>query len=196
VDAVADFALQNKAIILKIHLTAVIFALGSVLAADIFFARLVIKLSASAKEINILTTFSKFIWLGLAIIVPAGILLIASDTQTYFNLPRIMVKMIVIFATLTNGIFLNILVTPRLISIPFKKLMLSTDKNIRNARRLMFALGSISTISWWFAFVLGFVKTISFSFQTILTIYLFFIISGILMSQVIEYVNCRRKINS
>jgi hypothetical protein len=195
VDFLADFALQNKAVIIKVHLFGVIISFGAVLVADIYLGKLIKKLSASTQEIRTLSNFSKIIWLGLTIIVPTGILLFLSDAQTYFHAPKFMVKMIVVFVVIINGILLNILVSPKLESIPFRNFILSNETSTKIARRFMFGLGAISTVSWWTALILGFIKVSPAPFPVLLGIYCLFLIIAVMLSQIIEKAISSKKLS-
>ncbi|EKD64620.1 MAG: hypothetical protein ACD_50C00336G0003 [uncultured bacterium] len=189
------FAQQNKVLFTTLHLFGVFVSFGTVMIADVFFLKLLKNLNATKIEINILRAFSKIIWFGLLVIVSAGIFLFLSDIDKYSQSAKFLTKMLVVFVIIINGLFLHF-ISPKLSSIPFRELMTSSDENIKEVRRLFFAFGSISSLSWWSAFILGIMKTSPAPFQILLTIYLVVLFTGMLISQVFERIISRRKISN
>ncbi|MDP2638394.1 MAG: vitamin K epoxide reductase family protein [Candidatus Levybacteria bacterium] len=182
--------------IVGIHLFGVILGFGGALVTDIFFVKFLKDLKIVKEELNTLKTFSQIIWVGLGIILVSGSLLFLSNPERYLNSAKFPVKMIAVGVIIFNGFILNSVVTPKLSSIPFGKLLTSEDRKMRSMRRAVFALGAVSTTSWWTAFVLGVMNRSPAPFYVILGIYLLLLLGAVVVSQILEKVISRRKVEA
>lgn len=199
------FDLFNIASMLKtpfvmLHLLGFALGVGGATIADIFFMRFLKDFKISEEENKILTLMSNVIWLGLGILIISGIGLYLGNMEFLNQSTKFLTKVIVVGVILINGIVLNIVVAPRLVSMRFKneKEMQNTLPVMRSLRlrRLAFACGAISFTSWYTAAILGSLRSIPLSFPTILSIYIGIVILAVIGSQIFERVFCAYKTSS
>jgi uncharacterized membrane protein len=180
------YLIEHRQLILGIHLAGVVIGFGGAIIADLFFAKYLKDFRISVQEAEVLKTLSHIIWLGLAVIFIGGLFLFLTDVDKYINSPKFLVKMIVVAIVAVNGFFLNTLIAPKLTSIPFEGKISDLDADRREDRKLAFALGAISTISWWTAFTLGIMKTSPAPFITMLAAYFLLLFAAVCISQMLE----------
>ncbi|MDA8611391.1 vitamin K epoxide reductase family protein [Candidatus Pacebacteria bacterium] len=176
---------EYKPLILIAHLLGFAFGLGGATITDLLFMRFLKDFKISQAEDKILKLMSQIIWVGLFLAIISGIGLYLPNMEALNNNPKFLVKVIVVVIITINGALLNLLVSPKLTKIPFKSGGMHI-KGIIRLRKLAFAFGSISFISWYTAAILGAVKTTPFAFLELLGIYVGGLLLGIVGSQVVE----------
>jgi hypothetical protein len=77
----------------------------------------------------------------------------------------------VVCIIIVNGILLNLIVAPKLVSISFQGKDIDENNKPRSLRKLAHVFGAVSFISWYTAFILGSFRQIPFSFYEILLAY-------------------------
>ena len=87
-----------------------------------------------------------------------------------------------------NGAFLNLLVTPKLVKISFGEERAHETGELHKERGIAFALGAISIVSWYSAFVLGALKFVPFNFPTLFLIFAGLLMAAIIVSRIMERV--------
>ena len=182
------FAQQYNPYFVGVHLFGVVLGFGGALISDALFLKFLKDLKIEQKELSILKTMSKIIWVGLFVLVISGIFLFLSDIERYSQSAKFLTKIIVVGIIIVNGVVLNFVVTPKLSSINFGK---SKGSGIRS---LAFACGAVSVTSWWTAFILGLMHKSPAPFHVLLSIYLLVLSGAIVSSQIIEKLISSRKI--
>jgi len=171
---------------LTLHLIAAAIGLGGATITDVFFFKFLKDFKISESESEILRTLSQVIWFTLALIVLTGIGLYLPASERLLISSKFLVKMIVVGVIIINGAFLNLLISPKLVHISFGESHHHESGELHRLRKLAFALGAISSVSWYSAFILGSLRRLSFSFQELLGIYLILVVIAVIGSQVIE----------
>lgn len=172
--------------ILLLHLAAVAVGLGAATITDVFFFKFLKDFKISEQESEVLNTLSQVIWFALALIVISGIGLYLPASERLLDSAKFLAKMIVVGAIIVNGAFLNLLVSPRLVHISFGQSHPHESGELHRLRRLAFALGAISVVSWYSAFILGALRRPLFSFLEILGAYLVLVSVAVVGSQIVE----------
>lgn len=172
-------------IIVIFHFLGVALGIGGATFADIFFFKFLKDLRISEQEADILRTLSQAIWFALAILIVTGIGLYLPEAEEFNQSAKFLVKMIVVAVIIVNGLFLNLLIAPKLVKISFGKRHKHEKGELHNMRKLAFALGAISITSWYSAFILGMTRP-DMSFPMLLAIYLVVLGTAILISQFID----------
>lgn len=190
---IASFLQENFRYIIGLHLVGIILGFGGALIADIFFFRFLKDRKITEEEVKTLKVFSKIIWMGLVVIVLSGSLLFFSNFERYSNSAKFLTKMTVVSIIVVNGLVLNFAVTPKLSSINFDSRK-EKDKT-KGTRSLVFAAGSVSTASWWTAFILGMMHGSPAPYLTMLSVYLIILAGAIVLSQILERLFSSGKIN-
>ncbi len=166
-----------------LHLFGFALGLGGATISDILFLRFLKDFKISEEERNILKLMSQIVWFALLIIVISGVGLFLPEIDSLLLSSKFITKMFIISVIIINGAILNLLITPRLLDISWKPKTMDVKKTSRYSN-LSFALGSISFVSWYSAFVLGFAKSVPYSFNQLLSIYSGVVILGIIGSQI------------
>ncbi|OGN01981.1 MAG: hypothetical protein A2651_02110 [Candidatus Yanofskybacteria bacterium RIFCSPHIGHO2_01_FULL_42_12] len=177
---------EYRTAILTLHLIAAAIGLGGATITDVFFFKFLKDFKISESESEILRTLSQVIWFTLALIVLTGIGLYLPASERLLISSKFLVKMIVVGVIIINGAFLNLLISPKLVHISFGESHHHESGELHRLRKLAFALGAISSASWYSAFILGSLRRLSFSFQELLGIYLILVVIAVIGSQVIE----------
>lgn len=160
-DVVVLTFLEHKEIIVGLHVLFMALGLGAATLADIFFIRFLKDLHISTQESEILSMISEFIWAVIGMILLTGFALTTPMIILYGTIPeKLIVKLIVVTVIIINGAVMNLVVAPKLMRITFKKEHNHQAGELVQARKLAFALGPVSIVSWYTAFTLGLLSSI------------------------------------
>lgn len=157
-----------------IHNVGFILGVGAATVTDVFFFRFLKDHTISDKEKETMDTLTNVIWVGLAILIVSGFALTVPESARLLASSKFLIKIVVVGVIIVNGVLLNMFVAPYLRRLSFEGTLPA-----RRFRRLAFALGGISLISWYSAFLLGSFRSITLSFPTALLGY------GLLLTGVI-----------
>ncbi len=174
---------QYKPVFVGLHMLGFIFGLGGATIADILFFRFLADLKISKKEHVVLGALSQIVWVGLAVLWISGILIFLGDIERYSSSSKFLLKAVVVAVVTVNGVLLNSVVAPKLMKIDWK---LGRNAKRRILRRCAFALGGISMVSWYSAFILGSLRSLPYSFGQLLTAYIVLLVLVVVGSQCIE----------
>lgn len=170
-----------------IHNIGFILGLGGATITDIFFFRFLKDGVISESEKQTMDTLSNVIWIGLGILIVSGVMLYLPEHARLAVSSKFLLKVIVVSVVTLNGIFLNILVAPRM-----RTLSLFQTPPARHFRRLAFALGGISVSSWYVAFFLGSFRQITLALREGIALYVCVLIAVVIGSQVYERIVTRK----
>ncbi|HEY4521528.1 MAG TPA: vitamin K epoxide reductase family protein [Candidatus Paceibacterota bacterium] len=185
---------EHKNIIVMLHLFGFGIGLGAVTITDVLFFKFLKDFKISEFEADILHTLSQIIWFALAVVIISGFGLYLPEIQELNQSGKFLAKMIVVAIVLINGIFLNIVISPKLIKISFGKKHEHEDGELLKLRKFAYASGAVSLASWYYASALGMAKNPSLGFRGLLLVYLFMLGAGILISLVFERANSRKEL--
>lgn len=178
---------QYRAFILMAHILGVALGLGGATITDIFFFKFLKDFRISEWEAEVMHTLSQVIWFSLALLVLSGIGLYLPEAGAFNQSPKFLMKMVVICVLIANGSFLNLLISPKLVQISFGQKHDHEAGELRRIRKLAFALGAISIVSWYSAFLLGLLpRGIFTEFWTPFLGYLLIAGAGVVISQFLE----------
>ncbi|MDG1949628.1 MAG: vitamin K epoxide reductase family protein, partial [bacterium] len=179
---------EYRSIVITLHVLMMALGLGAATLADVFFFRFLRDYKISQEESAVLNTISEFIWLVLAGIVITGLALYMPEMVRFNETPKFLVKAIIVGVILVNGAFLNLVVAPRLVKISFGERHKHEDGELGRIRRIAFALGPISIVSWYSAFLLGMVPgSVPYPFIQILSVYLVLVVIAVAFGQIYDY---------
>lgn len=171
--------------ILILHLFGMAIGLGAATVADVLFFRFLKDFRISDLESEVLKSISEVVWLALGIIVLAGLGLYLPHAAELNASPKFLMKMLVVAVIILNGSFLNLLVAPKLVAISFGKKHHHLVGELHRARRLAFALGPVSIVSWYSAFIIASIDW-PYGFFPLFMIYLGCLAVAIMAGQVID----------
>ena len=169
-----------------IHVLAMALGIGLATVTDIFFFKFLKDFKISHFEKEVLRTLSQVIWLALGLVIISGIGLFLPYIGEYSESSKFIVKMLIVAVLILNGAVLNLFITPRLTAISFGGHHIHIPGELHYARKISFALGAVSIISWYTAFILGSLRSIPFSASNSFLIYLGLLVVGITGSQIME----------
>jgi uncharacterized membrane protein YsdA (DUF1294 family) len=164
-----------------LHVIAVIFGMGGALVSDILFSFFAKDKELNPTEISTLSMLSKIVLYSLVVIVFSGAILFLSDMEGYMQSSKFLAKMSILFVLLLNGYLLNKYIWPHLLNKDF----FTTDSE-RNTRRLAFACGAVSVISWLSICTLGVLDRLPISYGVIISIYFAVILFGVMVALFVE----------
>lgn len=177
---------KHHDLIVIFHVLGVVIGLGGATITDIFFFKFLKDFRISKQEADVMHTLSQVIWFSLAVIVLTGIGIYLPESEELNQSAKFLVKMIVVSVIIVNGSFLNILVAPKLVKIFFGEKHGHQSGKLHHERKIVFALGAVSLVSWYSAFVLGMLHKVSLDFSYLLLIYLIILSVAIIGSQFME----------
>ncbi len=176
----------HRTSVLIAHLFGVTLGLGGATISDIFFFKFLKDFQISEKEAEVLHTLSQIIWVALIILILSGVALYLPASERLNESSKFLLKMVVVLVLSVNGLFLNLLIGPRLVRLSFRGPGEDPQGNVRRLRRFAFALGAVSMTSWYTAFILGALRAVPLSFPVLLLGYLLLVGLAVSMSQVVE----------
>lgn len=173
--------------VLILHVVSMALGLGAATLSDVFFFRFLKDGRISEFESSVLSTLSEFIWLALGFILLTGFALFVPHAGELLALPKFLAKMAVVGVIMINGAMLNLYIAPKLVKISFGEQHHHKQGELMRARRLAFALGSVSIISWYSAFVLGMLPgDIAYTLFDFLKLYALLLVAGVAIGQFVE----------
>lgn len=168
------------------HVFFVILGMGAALSSDVLFNVYIKDKKINPTENNTLEVLSRIIWVSLWFIVLSGIAIFLSDVSLYSVSSKFLLKMTIVGFIIINGYLFARITHGSLSKLDFSDVN-SHHKYVK-VRRMSFAFGAVSLVSWLAAFVLGSIKSIPVSFWSGLITYGVFLILAILGSQIVEYI--------
>lgn len=177
-------------IFLTLHLIGVVVGAGGALVGDALFFGAVRDHHIKQPELNLLKITGRLVWIGLAVLVISGFIMLALSDFAFLHDAGFQVKMIIIGIIAINGIVLHKIHMPFLSKmVKVKNIDKDLERNYGDWRsfKLMFISGAISAVSWFTVIVLGSLRNIDLPFGTIATIYLVALALALLVGQFIVY---------
>ena len=176
-----NFFLEIKTFSTILHVGSAVIAMGAALMADFLFNFYSKDKVLNRTEIKTLNLLSGVVWYGLLALVISGLMLFFSDTAKYIASVKFLAKMSILGILVINGFVLSKVVWPRL----SHKNFLTSSKE-RKTRKLAFALGTVSVVSWSFVLILGVMSRTWLPYQGVMAIYLLVLLVGIPISLALE----------
>lgn len=176
---------STKLLIVGLHLIGFALGIGGATIADILFLRFLRDFVISRKEADILRTISQLLWVALAVLVLSGIGLYLPEAARLNESSKFLVKMTVVGVLVVNAAWLNLYLSPRLVTLSFGRKTHPGGDNVPRLRRIAFALGALSITSWYTAFVLGLLESVPLNYWSLLGVYVGIVLVGVISSQVL-----------
>ena len=135
--------------IVALHLLGFALGIGGATVADLVFFRFMKDFYISESERDIIRSLSQALWVGLLIVTVSaiGLYLPAQAGQASYFWP----EMALLFLIALNDALLGLLVMPRLVAAAGNHKVLRVAE-VSSLRRVAFALGSASFVTWYAAF--------------------------------------------
>lgn len=181
-----EFFIEYKTIIIITHAIFAAIGLGTATISDVTFFKFMKDGKIDAHETPLLDMLTRIMWVALLGLIITGIMLYFSNPAVYSVSSKFIVKMFIVGIIALNGIFLTLYLHKRMLEINF------LTKRNRMVKRLGFASGALSIISWYVVFILGSIRSIPYSIETGLLFYLVLVIGAIFISQMV-YLRYKKK---
>lgn len=178
-----NFLVTYKSIFVVAHALAAAVGLGAVIVTDSLFFRYLKDFKISAKEEETMSTISRVVWAAIALLIITGAALFFSGPLDYLTKSKFIIKMVVFAVIVVNGVVLSVWISPYLKKISFGPVEKQPATKIRVIRRIAFAAGVVSLISWVTVFILGSVRSIPLTVGQGLVGYAILVGLGVLGSQ-------------
>lgn len=163
------------------HNIGFILGVGGATITDVFFFRFLKDNVISEEEKGTMDTLTSVIWVGLAILIISGLMLYLPNQARLDISAKFQLKVVVVAVIALNGLLLNMLVAPKMRSFSFEQ-----TKPAKHLRKIAFALGGISIVSWYSAFLLGSIRRIDTDFFVGISAYIALLVGVVLGSQIFE----------
>ncbi len=175
-------------LVLTLHILATVLGLGSATIGDLLFFRFLRDGRISSKEQEVLHLMKDTVLSALLGILVTGAALYLPNTETYNASAPFMLKMTAVIVLSINGMLLHVIVAPHLLKINFH------SERSHRLRRLAFALGAVSFVSWYTAFFTAMLKQFmkGLPLAALLLAYVGALVCGMGVSQIVEKTLSRR----
>lgn len=184
-----DFFNDIKVVATVFHVFAAVCAMGAALASDVLFNFYRADKKMSRMELRTLAILSRFVWYGLFIIIISGFVIFLSDVGYYLASAKFLAKMTITAILIINGVILDRFVWRHLLHAGF---FISRAEKIM--RKVAFACGAISVISWVSVLTLGILDSVQFSYGVVMGIYMGIVVVGVCTALIIEWLEIERGI--
>lgn len=164
-ETIAFFA-DIKPVVTVVHVISVVFGMGAALMSDILFTFYGKDRVLSKTEVSTLRILSNVVWVSLVVITLSGAGLFFSDVPKYLASVKFLVKMTIMVVLLINGLILH-----RHVSAQMALPHFLTSHHFVSIRRLAFACGAVSVISWLSLCTLGVLDRVSIPYGTLMGVY-------------------------
>jgi len=168
-----------------IHLLGIILGAGSGFVVDALFLTAVRDRKLTRERVRTIGLGSRMVWLGVALIVASGALMVYLNPDRTLGNPKFLAKMTAVAVLIANGTFFHFVHYPRMVR-KHSRLFSSAREFLENTRWL-FISGALSAPSWLTALVLGSLRRLEYSYWFYIGIY-----GGILAGAVISSLLLRR----
>ena len=182
------FIAENKHIFIIGHVLFVVLGMGSAVVTDILCLRFGFNKKLSRFEVDTIRFLSHVVTIGLIGIVASGATVFLSDPERYMHSVKFLTKMTIVFVLCVNGWLLH-----RYIFRHIADKNILTSPKARTLRKVGFALGAVSLISWVSALSLGVLLHISVRYDIAVIFYASAVLIAVFLSLFIESILLERK---
>lgn len=179
-DTIASFSAHYKDLLLVLHVLSVVVGMGGAFITDLLFIHFAFNKKFSYLEVNTVAFLSRAVTFALCCIILTGICIFASDIEKYSNSAKFLTKMTVVSVLCLNGYLLHRVVFKHLVDDGYL-----TKLKQRSRRKIAFALGAVSVVSWISAMSLGVLDRIPLTFDIAVMLYAAILVVSVAFSQVL-----------
>ncbi len=193
-----DFSLTSllaeyKGVIVIFHAFSAAIGVGAATITDIFFFKYLKDYKISETEHKTMETLSSVIWVALGVLIITGIGLFIPQSEKLLESSKFITKVVAVLVLVLNGVMLNLSISPRMMEITFGDDFSHQKGELHFMRKLSFALGAISIVSWYTIFILGSLKSIPVSVGVGVSSYILLLFIAIIGSQVFDRVMINKR---
>lgn len=162
-----------------LHIIGIALGVGGATVSDFLFLHSVRDRKISSDEFSLLSSISKILWTGLALLIFSGTGMLAVQYFTTGSIAMsgmFLAKMTIVLVVFLNGLAFKKLVFPVLAAHTDRPL----HQSVGFADKLwtLSIIGAISIVSWYSALLLGALRTIELPYVFVMTFYVFLVSGG------------------
>lgn len=178
---------EHRETFFLIHLSGLALGLGGATLTNIFFFKFLKDFRVSEGEWETLRTILQVIWFALLVLVLGGLGFYLGNGAALGRLDNFRVEVIAVLIIILNGAFFNLIYQPKLMKISLRERHDHQVGELHLLRKLAYALGAISLVSWYAAFLLSILDSPPFDFGLLLLFYLASLGGAVILSQLMEH---------
>lgn len=190
-----DLLAQYKGVVVFFHALAAALGVGAATVTDVFFFKFLKDYKISKREADLLSTLSHIIWVALGILIITGIGLYIPQSERLLDSSKFLTKMVAVGVITLNGLVLNLFISPRLTEIVYGKEHEHKVGELHVFRKIVFASGGVSIVSWYTVFILGSLRSIPIRTEVALLIYVGLLFVAIIGGQLYDMYLLRQRKN-
>ena len=175
-----------KVVLVIAHAMFAAVGVGATTVTDVLFFKFLRDYRISTSEVDIMNTLSKVLWICIFSLIATGIGFVYLGYPEIFENTKFVAKTIIVGIIALNGVLLNLVISPKLLHISFGEPHHHLPGELHRIRRLAFASGAVSIVSWYSAFLLGSVRSLPLSVFGIFAIYIVVVLFAVAGSQFFE----------
>jgi hypothetical protein len=164
-----DF-LELKTVYTLAHIFGAILGAGGAFASDLMFFSTIKDGRITNVELRFMRLGSRLVWVGLAVLIVSGILLVLTDPVKYLSSDKFLAKVTIVGFIIVNGIIFHLIHIPHIrnhLGVKFRE-----SRTFIKRAPFVLASGALSFVSWVLAVTLGVIKNIPYSYTQIISAYL------------------------
>ncbi len=185
----ADVSSRFEIGFLTFHLIGVALGIGGATITDIFFFNFLRDFRISKKEHEVMTILSNVMMVALLLLYVTGLALYLANADRLRTSPAFLSKVCIVVVLTINGILMHKHIAPRMMHLSFLLHPLEAHHLMHRLRRVSFAMGSVSFISWYSVFLIAILKShfpAWVGLPHILGLYGTALVCGVIVSQFME----------
>jgi hypothetical protein len=171
------------------HIIGTSLGVGGATVSDFLFFKILKSGKIEEQMFGFLKTVSGVVWFGLFVLAFSGvgflILHRIEGSEFYVLSSNFWAKMTVVLIIFFNGLIMHWKVFPIFERCSEKRNNNFLSEEFVRHISVIFTTGAISIISWYSALILGVWRGLIFSYLELILVYLFIIISGVIVSNII-----------
>ncbi|MBP9816601.1 MAG: hypothetical protein KBD05_01060 [Candidatus Pacebacteria bacterium] len=175
------FIAEHKHVFVIAHVLAIVTGMGTAIVTDLLVLRFGFDKKLSRFEVSTIQFLSRVVMYALGGIILTGTLLFLSNPEGYLASVKFLTKMTIVAALTVNGWLLHRYIFPHI-----NEPGVITNPKAKGLRRLGFALGAVSIVSWISALSLGVLLHIPVSYNEAIGVYAALIVVAILSALTFE----------
>lgn len=183
-----------KIVLVILHAFVAAVGVGATTVTDVLFFKFLKDYRISSEEVSIMNTLSRVLWIAIFMLILTGVGFVYLDYPGIFENTKFVAKIFVVGIIFVNGLVLNFVISPKLMNISFGEPHHYLPGELHHMRKLSFASGAISIVSWYTAFLLGSIRSMPFSTIEILSAYMVVVVFAVAGSQIFEKKFSRKEI--
>lgn len=182
-----ELLVSHHNIITSMGIIGLAFGLGAATIYNLLFIKFLRDFRISEAEKDTLKTISQVLWLGIMVVILAGLGLILPNPESFLSNSGLMTVAVIISVLIVSESTLNLLVAPQLINISFGKKHNHHIGELHHLRKMAYAFGFISLFSWFTILFLMILPLDKLIFAQLFLAYLIVLGVAIAISQIIDF---------